>query len=65
MEDKSLPVRELQETPDERANLDRRKVIKRTALVGLPLVLATVRGRNAWGSTLAGSATTSANPSTP
>jgi hypothetical protein len=64
MEDKSLPVRELQEVlqAEDQAGSARRKLIKRVALAGLPVVLATVRGRNAWAaqSTSAG---TSANPS--
>jgi hypothetical protein len=38
---------------------DRRRLLKRTVVAGVPVVLASVRGRNAWAWTRQGSATSS------
>jgi hypothetical protein len=53
MADKSLPDRDLSEptSPIETVNDDdRRKFLRRAALAGLPVVLATVRGRTVFAS---------------
>ena len=62
MADNSLPDRDLSKTsaPIEDVNGDRRKFVRRAALAGLPIVLATVRGRTVFASQ---TATPSCRPS--
>ena len=52
MADNSLPDRDLSQpsAPIEDMNGDRRKFMRRAALAGLPIVLATVRGRTVFAS---------------
>jgi hypothetical protein len=53
MADKSLPDRDLSEASSSIEgvnNDDRRKFLRRAALAGLPVVLATVRGRTVFAS---------------
>jgi hypothetical protein len=57
MADKSLPDRDLQPLPATSARLsaERRELLRRAALVGLPVFLATVQGRTAWATGLTAS----------
>jgi hypothetical protein len=64
MADNSLPERALAaKTEVSAVDQDRRRALKRVALVGLPVVLATVRGRTAWAADPTPSCRASANMS--
>jgi hypothetical protein len=66
MADNTLPDRDLSEPtpPVDKVNDVRRTLLIRTALVGLPVILATVRGRTVFAQTGTASCRASANVST-
>jgi hypothetical protein len=62
MADKSLPDRDLSEASSSIESVkddDRRKFLRRAALAGLPVVLATVKGRTVFASQLTASCSAS------
>jgi hypothetical protein len=62
MVDKGLPEQALSDEQESIAS-ERRAFLRRAALAGLPVLLASVRARTAWAQETAGSTTGSANPS--
>ena len=62
MVDKGLPDQALSEKRESIAS-ERRAFLRRAALAGLPVLLASVRARTAWAQDTTGSTTGSANPS--
>ena len=65
MADNSLPERDLSQVPEAAKNVDdeRRAFLRRAAVAGLPVVLATVRGRTVFASQTTASCPASANMS--
>jgi hypothetical protein len=62
MADKGLPDQVLSDEQESIAS-ERRAFLRRAALAGLPVLLASVRARTAWAQDTTGSPTGSANPS--
>jgi hypothetical protein len=62
MVDKGLPEQALSDEQESIAS-ERRAFLRRAALAGLPVLLASVRARTAWAQETTGSTAGSANPS--